>query len=395
MRWKAQLLELVAETNEITQWVDYGSCIRRRHPEETLELLLQQHKRFGITRLADVTGLDSLGIPVAIAIRPGAKSVSVSQGKGLTLVAAKVSALMEAIEIHHAENLPDPDYFCSVEALAEQCVRPALPKTLDPIAGARVRWDADVAHAWYRSSNIIDMSDVVIPGSLLSMDTCNWSLDTVDYDVTTNGLASGNDLAEAVCHSIFEIVERHAFSAWLRLDVESRAGTGVNIQSLSGCNAQLANRASAAGMELTVFDLSKFALGLPCYVAEIASPIDPVLPARPYTGRGLHVSSQVALTRAITEAAQSRITMISGARDDNLPEDYYLPREASRSAQALRFKPEDRSFVQAWQRHPIDFIRKILTTHQFHACYVYPHRVENSSFTVVRCFVPGMEHVTS
>lgn len=36
----------------------------------------------GITRLADVTGLDRIGVPVFAAIQPNARSVAVSQGKG-------------------------------------------------------------------------------------------------------------------------------------------------------------------------------------------------------------------------------------------------------------------------------------------------------------------------
>ena len=47
----------------------------------------------GITRLADVTGLDNIGIPVFQAIRPNARSLSVSQGKGVSLEAAQASAL--------------------------------------------------------------------------------------------------------------------------------------------------------------------------------------------------------------------------------------------------------------------------------------------------------------
>lgn len=39
--------------------------------------------RYGITRAADVTGLDRIGILVALAVRPNPRSVSVSQGKGV------------------------------------------------------------------------------------------------------------------------------------------------------------------------------------------------------------------------------------------------------------------------------------------------------------------------
>jgi len=58
--------------------------------------------RMGITRLGNITGLDRIGIPVAVAVRPNSRSVSVSQGKGLELAQAMASALMEACEGFHA-----------------------------------------------------------------------------------------------------------------------------------------------------------------------------------------------------------------------------------------------------------------------------------------------------
>ena len=62
----------------------------------------------GITRVAVLTGLDVIGIPVAAAVRPNSRSVAVHQGKGVTLDAAKASAVMEAVECFHAENIALP-----------------------------------------------------------------------------------------------------------------------------------------------------------------------------------------------------------------------------------------------------------------------------------------------
>ena len=59
----------------------------------------------GITRLGNITGLDRIGIPVAIAVRPNSRSVSVAQGKGLEMPQAMASALMEACETFHAEQI--------------------------------------------------------------------------------------------------------------------------------------------------------------------------------------------------------------------------------------------------------------------------------------------------
>src|ERR1700761_3207352 len=53
----------------------------------------------GVTRVADITGLDRIGIPVYSAIVPdSADNISVYNGKGRRPIDAKAGALMEAIE---------------------------------------------------------------------------------------------------------------------------------------------------------------------------------------------------------------------------------------------------------------------------------------------------------
>src|SRR5882724_9222484 len=109
---------------------------RTRSPQATLDSILPRKHRFGITRVADVTRLDRIGIPVAIAIRPTARSVAVSQGKGLDLASAKVSALMEAIEVWHAENIEAPLTLASISDVKEaghSCDIERLPR----VAGHR------------------------------------------------------------------------------------------------------------------------------------------------------------------------------------------------------------------------------------------------------------------
>ncbi len=81
---------------------------RSHAPEETLARLRPLLPSMGITRIANVTGLDRTGIPVVTACRPNARSVSVSQGKGLSLDAARASAVMEAVEGWHGEHIVKP-----------------------------------------------------------------------------------------------------------------------------------------------------------------------------------------------------------------------------------------------------------------------------------------------
>ena len=49
----------------------------------TLKRVLRLAPVMGITRVANVTGLDSVGIPVVMVCRPNSRSVAVSQGKGI------------------------------------------------------------------------------------------------------------------------------------------------------------------------------------------------------------------------------------------------------------------------------------------------------------------------
>ena len=63
-------------------------------PEETLLRVRPFMPVMGITRIANITGLDAIGIPVVMVCRPNARALAVSQGNGLTLAAAQASGLM-------------------------------------------------------------------------------------------------------------------------------------------------------------------------------------------------------------------------------------------------------------------------------------------------------------
>src|SRR5262245_36857977 len=72
-------------------------------PQQTLDRIRPHHATLGITRVGEITGLDSLGIPVALATRPNSFSLSVNLGKGGDAASARASATMEAAEIAIAE----------------------------------------------------------------------------------------------------------------------------------------------------------------------------------------------------------------------------------------------------------------------------------------------------
>jgi ribosomal protein S12 methylthiotransferase accessory factor len=80
------------------------SAWRARTAEQTWALLEPRLEHYGITRVADLTGLDVIGVPVYMGVRPLGTTLSVSQGKGMTHMLARVSAAMEAVEWWAAER---------------------------------------------------------------------------------------------------------------------------------------------------------------------------------------------------------------------------------------------------------------------------------------------------
>src|SRR5207237_9881329 len=70
--------------------------------DDTLTRALPLAPVMGITRVANVTGLDSVGIPVVVVCRPNSRPVPVSQGKGINLASERARGWMEADEHYHA-----------------------------------------------------------------------------------------------------------------------------------------------------------------------------------------------------------------------------------------------------------------------------------------------------
>src|SRR5262249_50863909 len=133
-------------------------------PEQTLMNITRHLETLGVTRLADVTGLDSIGIPVYCAIRPSAKSLQVSNGKGLGQADAKVSALMEAIELHHFENPPSNLRRGSLRSLQREGHHVIEPDTL-PCYRSDVFFSADRVIDWVSADELLSAKEVWLPAS--------------------------------------------------------------------------------------------------------------------------------------------------------------------------------------------------------------------------------------
>ncbi|MFI9559225.1 YcaO-like family protein [Nonomuraea endophytica] len=363
-------------------------------PAATLERVSPAMSVAGITRVANVTGMDRIGIPVWCAIRPASRSLTVSQGKGVTAEAAKVSAIMESLELWHAETHHLPLRYDTFRALADSGEAVLDPMTLVrcPCSGyapdREMRW----VHGW----DLMKREPVWVPYEAVH---CDWRVPIApgDHSVQngSNGLASGNSLVEAAVHALCELVERDAIVAAQDAGDMFAARRMVRPESISdtGCQALL-ERFRRAGIDVLIWDLTS-ETGAPvfnCLAVETDTPWYHPLPQT--QGSGCHPRRAIALSRALTEAAQARATVIVGSRDDIGRERqtwYFDPEQRRAVGDAAADRPM-RDFTEAPDiDHPttnedLDWLVARLAT----SAVVVDLTIEDLGVPVVKAVVPGL-----
>ena len=296
---------------------DLGGTIRARTAEATLTMIEPYIKKAGITRLANITGLDSIGLPVFTCIRPNARSLSTSQGKGISDELAMCSAYMEAIEVYYAEALM-PEYKAKLEQLKNQNI--IEPNTLS--AGKFQLQNAqDHSWRWVTGTEIVSQQNYLIPYEAISLDLVEESISHAIFEVSTTGLAGGNTEDEAVLHALYEVIERNC-SAQFDLQT-NKIDRLLDLSSIDYPHAQaLLEKLRTCSVDVAVFDITN-EFGIASFHCIIADN-NPFRKLGWFSGTGTHHHRGVALCRAISEAVQSRLTHIAGSRDDMFPHHYQM-----------------------------------------------------------------------
>jgi ribosomal protein S12 methylthiotransferase accessory factor len=353
----------------------------------------------GITRVAEVTGLDRIGIPVALAVRPNSRSLSVAQGKGMLKDEAFISAAMEALELATAERLPDSLKWAS---LAEMTQAKAPVMALDISTRCRLdRLNRNQPLAWVQGYDLTADCVVNVPWSLVGAD---FRPDPPGFDgafqVSTDGLASGFDYRSAIFHGLCELIERDASAL---LELMSTAELGKRVTRIGGADGldalQFEQRIRAAGFDLTLLDMTSD-IGLPAITAIVtdsAMASAPQVPRYAHSaGAACHAVRSQAIVKAIAEAAQSRITRITGSRDDIFPDMYQEAEGAERKAIVELLSFIDPAVAAAPPRPAPDLsggIRSMVTLLQKRGIeQVIAVPLKNDfGITVVRMIVPGLQ----
>lgn len=382
--------------------LDLGGTMRVRTPDETIRVVRPLLKSFGITRVANVTGLDCVGVPVWCAVRPFSRSLSVSQGKGISHELAAISAVMEGIELYHGEHCVPEGECCTIaEAIQDSAF-------IDPLT-LPIRSDAKFLETnlvqWILARNEVSGQSTYIPRELLDRDSLMITPKQNLFYSSSNGLASGNTRTEAIIHGLSELVERDQMAFWqVRKELTaSGLDTKLNLNTIADpiC-AELLQKIFAARLEINVWyattniEVPTFTCSI--WDSEMATPY----PHRS-GGHGCHPNKRVALLRAITEALQSRLTHISGGRDDMYWSKYrnILPTylECNRNYLSyIRSEEPNVEFDQIPEAPPfaeaeemLSWLLKAVLKSAGAECFVVDLSNKSMPFEVVQVVSPGLE----
>ena len=230
-----------------------GPCIktykddthRALPPEETQRRVEAKMPAAGITRVADITNLDRIGIPVFSSIRPMADrgAVSVYNGKGATPTEARVSAMMEGLERYSAEVRDRELTIARYSSLGAEALDP-----VDLILPAGAEADAEIP--WVLGWDIMNDVEIQVPANAvfhpLSSDYRRL------FRTNTSGLASGNVIEEAIFHGLAEVIERDAWAL-----VETTRNMGPLISDVDDGQAKdLLDKFAAAGVDVYLRDIT-------------------------------------------------------------------------------------------------------------------------------------------
>ena len=291
--------------------VTYFGCTHRAiPPERTIINVEDKLKRAGVTRIAEITHLDRLGIPVYSAIRPGAAegAVSIYAGKGATKSQAKASAMMEAFERYSAE-INEEDTFQFESGTYSEMENAVNPKAL--ILPTSLYEDDKTQLDWVKTMELTEEKEYLIPANAIYHPYMPLNGSAL-FKSNTNGLASGNRIEEAVYHGITEVVER---DAWSIFEAKKEPKSEVDCETIENPMIKdMLSKFTQAEVDVRLFELTA-----DVEITTIAAVSDDTVlkdPALLSLGVGTHLNPEVAVIRALTEVAQSRATQIHGTRED-------------------------------------------------------------------------------
>lgn len=340
----------------------------------------------GVTRLADITRLDRAGVPVWQAVRPFSRAMSVHQGKGASAAEAQLGALLEAVESDAAERFAEVDITSCWNKLDPD----RRPCHLDDFGRDRTRPPQGHRTLSWVEATRADGTALLVPFASVSLDLT--ILKNSPFERSSAGLATGATREEARRVALFELIERDACARFFAEGPIERLECEIDPATIGfDWFGALHDRLLSNNLDMRLFAAASPLL-LPVVVAAVT---DRQKTARPYAatiGHAAHPEPEIALWKALSEALQSRLTLISGARDDCWP---WLYTDRSDGIAGSIAPPTPTGFDQIpftrFDRGPNELDELVGALHELGATETaFLTIAEPDGFFVVRAFAPGL-----
>lgn len=381
--------------------------------------LRQRLEEFGITRLADTTGLDYVGIPTCSCVCPGTTdAIWVYSGKGLTPENSRISAIMECVERTSALWNLERIITASYSKLSSSSTVWGPERFTECVSP---HYTPDTPIAWVEATHLRENTSVWVPADLaFNGNRPQLEVSSAFLVSTSNGLGAGLSRDQAITQALSELLERDAVSCIEQRASHFGAAFLLNVARFIGKDEALIlenfqdNNNLALTIEPSSLPLSAMTLyekfqssGLNAQVKYIPNdfniPVfgavavemmsfDSVLGA---AGYGVSFNSEEAVCRALLELAQSRATDRQGVREDcgyeekkrykDLPMAHWLAEPSSRLVDyAALFK------CREYEALTVDNLLACLASVDLEDAAVVDFETYEGTF-VVRAIVPEIE----
>ena len=364
------------ELRSAPKWRD-GTLPRAVDPTDTHRHVRPLMLDVGITHMVELTSFDILGVPIYAAFGPlgsdddlrryahqalandeerveqiltklevlhpastiPKKPFLFTAGKGLSLLDSQLSAMMEAIERFSASY---PTVTPVVGSYNEMQRRGDLevvdPRKLTLLSPSTYNYDLKLE--WVLGTDLFVGKEVWLPADAATLSYKPRKVDRVCSDTPT-GLGAGNSVEEAVCHGLAEAIEHDAWTLAIARSSIKSAQRGIqevlfgnsdeaiveadspdddpfpslDLNSLDGVEHVAAkfSRIRKTGVQVGAQDITSD-IGIPTFSVSISA-----LPGGPEGGGlGAHPDARLALSRALTEAAQQRLVLGLGGESSRI-----------------------------------------------------------------------------
>ncbi len=368
-------------------------------PERTIEINEDKLKTAGITRIADITDLDRIGIPIYTAIRPTAEegAVSIYGGKGITKDHARASAMMEGFERYSAERQESDEVTIATLDEISDTGDYINPESLNLPKDFRKENLDSMKLEWSPAKDIISGKEYFIPTNAIYHPYIHGNDCESLFKSNTNGLASGNILEEAILHGIFEVIER---DAWSIFELTHKNYAQIDLESIeSNIVNESIDKFESEGIKIKLMDFTA-----DIKVPTIAASADDTVTRDAgllTLGMGTHLDPEVAILRALTEVAQSRATQINGAREDTVRADFAREAGYERMKRINKYyfrEEDDKIELSSIENRSttsitkdLEIVKDELTANDIDKILYYDLTRPELDVSVVRVIIPEME----